>query len=184
MARIKSGTIVSGLTAVAIVIIAVLAAQASGDAPKTPVAAKPQGSTSAKSPSVKPKPRTYPLPGRSGSGKRVVYSIAGKRVWLVNRSDHVLRTYSVVAGNVAPSLGIHRVFSRTEEGTGGDGAKVEHVVLFSISHGINVGFSAAVSGSLKPPDPSRQTAAIRQTRVDAAALWLMATTGSTIDVVR
>jgi hypothetical protein len=184
VARIKSGTIVSGLTAVAMVIIAVLAAQASGSAPRTPVAAKPSASTSGKAPSSKPKPKTYPLPGRSGSGKRVVYSLSGKRVWLVARGDHVARTYPVIAGNVAPSLGIHRVYSRNPRGTGGDGAQVEHVVLFAETDGLNIGFSAEIHGRLTHPDPSKKTGALRQTRIDGAALWLWATTGSVIDVVR
>ncbi|MFF7156688.1 hypothetical protein [Streptomyces sp. NPDC008139] len=183
MARIKSSTLVSGLTAAALVVIAVLAAQAAGSAPDQPPQARP--STSAvKSPSTKPTPKTYPLPAASGTGRRVVYSLSAKRVWLVGDAEKVDRTYAVVAGNVAPSVGIHRVFSRRASGIGGDGAQVEHVVLFATTDGINVGFSAAADGSLAKPDPAKQTAAIRETRLDGTALWQIATIGSTVFVVK
>lgn len=185
MARIKSSTLVSGLTAAALVVIAVLAAQASGSAPSQPAASHPSTSASAtKSPTTKPKPKTYPLPALSGTGRRVVYSLSAKRVWLVGDADRVQRTYPVVAGNVPPAKGIHRVFSRRASGIGGDGAQVEHVVLFATSDGINVGFSAAADGSLDKPDPSKQTAAIREARLDATALWQIATIGSTVFVVK
>jgi hypothetical protein len=183
VARIKSSTLVSGLTAAALVVIAVLAAQAAGSAPDQPAAARPSSSVT-KSPSTKPTPKTYPLPAASGTGRRVVYSISAKRVWLVGDADKVQRTYPVVAGNVAPSKGIHRVFSRRASGIGGDGAQVEHVVLFATTNGVNVGFSAATDGSLAKPDPAKQTAAIRETRLDATALWQIATIGSTVYVVR
>ena len=92
---IKSGTLVSGLTAAAIIVIAVLAAQASGSAPKSPAAAH-SASPPKKSATVKPTPRTYPLPPHSGIGKRVVYGVSAKRVWLVDDGNKVLRTYPVV----------------------------------------------------------------------------------------
>ncbi|WP_177246403.1 hypothetical protein [Actinacidiphila alni] len=184
VARIKSSTLVTGLTAGAIVIIAVLAAQAAGSAPDQPAAAARPSSSATKSPSTKPTPKTYPVPADSGTGRRVVYSISGKRVWLVGEAEKVQRTYTVVAGNVAPSKGIHRVFSRRASGIGGDGAQVEHVVLFATTGGINVGFSAATNGSTAPPDPDKKTAAIRETRLDGTALWQIATIGSTVYVVK
>jgi hypothetical protein len=179
---IKAGTLVSGLTAAAMVVIAVLAAQASGSAPKTPAAAH-SATPPKKSAPAKPKPKTYPLPLHSGIGKRVVYSIAAKRVWLVDDGNKVVRTYAVVAGNVAPSKGLHHVFFRRATGTGGDGKQVEHTVLFAMTGGVNVGFSAAVDGSLTKPDPAKQNAAIRATRADTAAMWQFATVGSAINVL-
>ncbi|WP_333768453.1 hypothetical protein [Streptomyces sp. IBSBF 2435] len=179
---IKAGTLVSGLTAAALVVIAVLAAQASGSAPKTPAAGH-SASPPKKSAPAKPTPRTYPLPLHSGIGKRVVYSLSGQRVWLVDDGNRVLRTYPVVPGNVAPAKGLHHVFFRRAAGVGGDGKPVEHTVLFAMTGGVNVGFSAAVDGSLTKPDPAKQTAAIRASRADTTALWQMATMGSAIDVM-
>ncbi|WP_327289186.1 hypothetical protein [Streptomyces sp. NBC_01198] len=179
---IKAGTLVTGLTAAAMAVIAVLAAQASGSAPKTPAAGH-SAPPPKKSAPAKPTPKTYPLPLHSGVGKRVVYSISAKRVWLVDGGNKVARTYPVVAGNVAPSKGVHYVFYRRASGTGGDGKRVEHTVLFAMTHGVNVGFSAAIDGSLTKPDPAKQNAAIRATRADTAAMWQFATVGSAIDVM-
>ncbi|SHK61536.1 hypothetical protein [Actinacidiphila paucisporea] len=179
---IKAGTLVTGLTAGAMVVIAVLAAQASGSAPKAPAAAH-SSAPPPKSASVKPKPRTYPLPLHSGVGKRVVYSVSAHRVWLVDDGSKVVRTYAVVAGNVTPSKGLHHVFFRREVGVGGDGKQVEHTVLFAMTGGVNIGFSAAVDGSLATPDPAKQNAAIRATRADTAAMWQFATVGSAINVL-
>ncbi|MFG1808835.1 hypothetical protein [Streptomyces sp. NPDC049040] len=179
---IKAGTLVSGLTAGAIAVIAVLAVQASGSAPKSPAAAH-SAPPPKKSVPAKPTPKTYPLPLHSGIGKRVVYSISAKRVWLVDGGNKVIRTYPVVAGNLAPSKGLHYVFSRRATGTGGDGKQVEHIALFATTRGVHVGFSAAVDGSLTKPDPATKNAAIRATRADTAAMWQFATSGSAIDVM-
>lgn len=179
---IKAGTLVSGLTAGAMVVIAVLAAQASGSAPKTPAAAH-SASPPKRSVPAKPTPKTYPLPLHSGVGKRVVYGIAAKRVWLVDDGNKVVRTYPVVAGNVAPTKGLHHVFFRRPTGTGGDGKKVEHTVFFATTGSASVGFNAAVDGSTAPPDPDKPSAAIRASRADTDALWQFATVGSAITVM-
>jgi hypothetical protein len=177
---VKAGTLVTGLTAAAITVIAVLAAQASGSAPKTPAAhsAPPPK----KSSTVKPqKPKTYPLPKHSGIGKRVVYSVGQKRVWLVDDGNKVMRTFPVTPETVAPAKGLHNVFFRKASSVGGDGKKVEHVVLFAKTNGVNVGFSAAVDGSL--PKAGTQGSAIRAGRADTTALWQFATMGLAIDVM-
>lgn len=179
---IKAGTLVSGMTAAAIAVIAVLAAQASGSVPKTPAAAH-SATPPKKSAPAKLKPKTYPLPPHSGIGKRVVYSISAKRVWLVDDGSKVLRTYPVVAGTVAPSKGLHHVFYRRATGRGGDGKMVEHTVLFATTGAANVGFSAAIDGSLPKIDPAKPSAAIRASRADTAALWQFATGGSAINVM-
>ncbi|WP_322974779.1 hypothetical protein [Actinacidiphila epipremni] len=178
---VKAGTMVTGLTAAAIAVIAVLAAQASGSAPKTPAAAH-SATPPKKTATVKPTPKTFPLPLHSGIGKRVVYSLALQRVWLVDGTQ-VVRTYPVVAGNVKPSKGLHHVFFRRDVGVGGDGKQVEHTVLFAMTNGVNIGFSAAVDGSLDKPDPKKQNAAIRASRADTAALWQFATMGLAIEVM-
>jgi hypothetical protein len=176
---VKAGTLVTGLTAAAITVIAVLAAQASGSAPKTPAA---HSAPPTKSATVKPaKPKTYPLPKHSGIGKRVVYSLGQKRVWLVDDGNKVVRTFPVAPESVAPAKGLHHVFFRTESSVGGDGKKVEHIVLFATTGGVNGGVSAAVDGSL--PKAGTTGAAIRGGRADTKALWQFATQGLAIDVI-
>lgn len=180
MARLTSGTLVAGLTAAAIATVGVLAAQASGSPVRTPALGRTAASA-ARSPRGNP---AYALPPDSGSGQRVVFSVVDERVWLVGADDRVVRTYRVLEGNVLPSVGTHEVFARRAQGVGGDGRRVEHAVLFASVDGTNVGFSAAVDGSLTRPDPATQTAAIREHRPDGDALWRQATIGSPVEVVR
>jgi hypothetical protein len=188
VARITSGTLITGLVAAALIAVGALAADAAGSAPGHPLAAAGTSGGGVARPMAAPRESGNPqdpraLPADSGSGERVVYSLTRGRVWLVTAAERVARTYPVTAGNLPATLGAHQVFARRAQGQGGDRAAVEHVVLFAETDGMNIGFSAAVDGSLVPPDPARQTTAIRQSRADAAALWRQATVGSTVEVV-
>lgn len=176
MTRIKSRTLVTALLATALAVVAVLTAQASRSTTDLPARARAAAAAARA-------PHNAGPPVNSGNGERVVYSISRGRVWLVDRNDRVVRTFPVVEGEVAPSVGTHRVFARRLGGTGGDGARVEHVVLFAVTDDTNVGFSAPSDGSPQPPDPAKPTAAIRETRADGDVMWQLAMTGTTVVVV-
>lgn len=182
MARIKSGTLVSALTAAAVAAVGVLAVQADGAPAEQPAGALTSASTAHRPSGGRSAP--YALPAGSGNGERVVYRLSRHRVWLVDDADNVVHTYRVVPGTIGPDPGSHRVFARAAHGVGGDHRKVEHIVLFATSHGSNVGFSAASDGSLDAPDPAKRTTAIRESRKDGSALWQVATIGSTVEVVK
>jgi hypothetical protein len=124
------------------------------------------------------------LPAGSGTGARVVYSVHGQQVWLVGADGRVLRTFRVAPGDTAPSAGHHHVFGRRAAGTGGDGRRVEHTVLFAERDGMNVGFSAALAGSPDDTDPAQLGPGIRIGRADADALWRFAMIGTAVEVVR
>ena len=69
-------------------------------------------------PSV-PMPHRCP---RTGSGRRVVYDRRSQRVWAVDESGNVVRSYLVSGskyGNEAP--GVHKVYSRSEMSTAWNG---------------------------------------------------------------
>lgn len=180
MVRIRSGIAATGLVAAALGTIAVLTAQAS-DAPL-----RPRTGTAAKNRAARTALAQPPdaLPAGSGSGERVVYGVGAHRVWLVDAHGQVVRTFQVLAGDVPPALGTHRVFARKERGPGADGTPVEHVVLFASTGSANVGFSAAADGSHSPSDPHRLAAAIREQPADAEVTWQRATIGSIVEVVR
>ncbi|MFJ5219048.1 hypothetical protein ACIP98_30590 [Streptomyces sp. NPDC088354] len=189
MARIGSGTIVTGLTAAALAAVGVLAVQASSSA--TEVAAggaavsTDNGSASPSSGASAAPGKKHELPAASGSGRRVVYSLRQDRVWLVGDAGAVSRTYVVVPGTVDPDPGTYDVTTRSASGTGGDGVPIEHVVRFASVDNVVVGFSAARDGSLPgKPDPSQQTGGIREKRKDGAALWTFATIDTKVVVVR
>ncbi len=172
MARIRSGIAVTGLVAASLVTVCGLALQAA-HAPLRISAA--QAAAAERGPDG--------LPADSGSGQRVVYSIGQRRVWLVDKYGRVARFYRVLAGDVDPSPGTHRVFARRSHGQGGDGARIEHVVMFATSWDDNVGFSAAVRPAAKPPAPHKLRAAIRASREDESALWNQAIIGTLVEVV-
>src|SRR5690606_11058740 len=91
------------------------------------------------------------VPADSGTGRRIVYSLGQKRVWLVDASDAPRRTFPVWPGTVSPDPGAYAIGTRTEATTGSDGVPVEHIVYFAAKSGISVAFSNAVDGSSPPP---------------------------------
>jgi hypothetical protein len=190
MAKVGSGTIVTALTTAALAAIGVLAWQASaaqreaGPGHAVP-AATPGASHSAKPGESAAARKAKELPVGSGSGRRVVYSLARHRVWLVAADGKASRTYEVVPGTVSPAPGTYTVASagRIATITGTDGTPIEHVVLFTSVKGTVVGFSADVDGSLPTPDPTKQTGGIREHLADGTAMWQFATAGTKVTVV-
>ncbi|MET7499152.1 hypothetical protein [Streptomyces microflavus] len=180
---------VAGLTAAAVVVVAVLAYQASANAPDSVASsssATPKASASASAqPSTKPKPTKDPLavPADSGAGERVVYALQDRRVWLVDGNDKALRTFTVMPSPVSPPPGVHQVTSRSGTVQGSDGVPIEHVVRFANVGEVAVGFSAAQDGSMEAPDPESKTGGVRMKRADGNAMWTFATVGAKVVVV-
>ncbi len=187
MARSSSG-FVAGLTAAAVAAVAFLAYQASANAPAD-LSAKPR-TPGASVPSVSPsggtkKPAGNPLavPAASGTGERVVYALADRRVWLVDVKGKATRTFSVMPSTVHPAPGAYKVTSRSGSVRGSDGVQIEHVVRFATNEDVAIGFSAAVDGTTPTPDPARKTGGIRMKRADGDALWKFAVIGAKVVVV-
>lgn len=71
-----------------------------------------------------------PLPPDSGSGRRLVYSRAGQRIWAVDEDGQILRSWLVSGSkynNETP--GTHQVYSRSEMSTAWNGqAYLPHMV--------------------------------------------------------
>ncbi|MGW2177336.1 hypothetical protein ACWCXX_04420 [Streptomyces sp. NPDC001732] len=186
MSRGSSG-IVAGLTAAALVAVGVLAYQASANVPANLAAPRPKASATATEhaePKEK-KPRPTALPAGSGTGQRVVYALADRRVWLVGASGKAERTFEVMPSALSPLPGTYRVSTRSGAPTkGSDGVMIEHVVRFAVVDNASVGFSAAVDGSLESPDPTLKTGGVRMSRADGDAMWEFAMVGTKVVVVR
>ncbi|MFJ8821724.1 hypothetical protein ACIREE_08060 [Streptomyces sp. NPDC102467] len=183
MTRSSTG-IVTALTAGALAAVGFLAYQASANSPADlgrPKAAASPSATAPRSPDGRTDPAA--LPAQSGVGERVVYALGADRVWLVGENAKTQRTFQVTPGTVEPAAGTYAVTSRSGSVTGTDGVPIEHVVRFTNTGGVAVGFSAAVDGSTPSPDPSKQTGGIRETRADGAAMWEFATFGRKVVVV-
>ncbi|MFF9766902.1 hypothetical protein ACIGXF_07525 [Streptomyces sp. NPDC053086] len=185
MAGTSSG-IVAGLTAAALGTAGFLAYQAQATVPAS-LRGGPAASASAAVAKKAPRDRDNPtaLPGNSGTGERVVYSVDDDRIWLVAPGDRVQRTFPVRPGSVDPPPGIYWVTSRSNAATGTDGLPVEHVVRFTSVDDVVIGFSAAVnSDSGTMADPSVKTGGIREGRADGDAMWQFATIGVPVVVIR
>ncbi|MFD7715622.1 hypothetical protein [Streptomyces sp. NPDC059814] len=185
VARGSSG-IVAALTAAAVVVVGLLAYQASANAPDT-VAPKPKASSSASAGTdhAKPKPKKDPLavPASSGTGMRVVYALGDRRVWLVDAKDKSTRTFKVMPSAVSALPGTYQVTSRSGTVTGSDGVPIEHVVRFATTDDVAIGFSAAQDGSMESPDPTLKAGGVRMSRADGNAVWTFATVGAKVVVV-
>lgn len=188
MARSSSG-IVAGLTAAAVAAVAFLAYQASANAPSpdqlaAPGSGKKPAAHATNPPKAPAKPKdVLAVPAQSGTGTRVVYSLAERRVWLVDGTGKASRTFQVAPSTVSPPPGTYAVGSRSGVITGSDGVEVEHVVRFATVEGVPIGFSAAVDGSMPSPDPKSKTGGVRMQRPDGDALWSFATVGVKVVVV-
>ncbi|MEU5209665.1 hypothetical protein [Streptomyces sp. NPDC020742] len=185
----KSSTIVTALTTAAIIAVGVLGYQAAASAPDTLTQARDDGHHSTAQghrdqPKKKaPKPAPPAVPDASGTGRRVVYSLGGKRVWLVGVDGRAVRTFTVAPSTVSPPLGSYPVVSRSVSVTGSDGIAIEHVVRFAAVNGVTVGFSAAVDGSRPDPATGKKTGGIRESRDDGKAMWDFALQGTKVVVV-
>ncbi|MFF7858700.1 hypothetical protein [Streptomyces sp. NPDC007904] len=186
-ARLPSWSWVTGLTTGAIAVVAVLAVQAGQGPQPTAATSRPSASATADAkPSAEPEePGPAAVPAGSGTGRRIVYSLGQKRVWLVDASDAARRSFTAWPGTVPPDPGTYTVGTRTEgTRTGSDGVEIEHIVYFAAKPGVSIAFSNAVDGSSPPAAaPGAKTGGIRVAKADGAALWAFGTTGTTVRVV-
>ncbi|MEK8172126.1 hypothetical protein NKH77_31185 [Streptomyces sp. M19] len=160
-----------------------------GHRPDHPTAARPGASdgkseeADRKAEEKRKRERSKALPDSSGSGTRVVYSLAAKRVWLVNAAEDVTRTFSVLPSSASPSPGTYKVSSRSLSVVGSDGVHVENVVVFHQEGSVVFGFSAAVDGSKPDPNAEKKTGGIREPRLDGIAMYRFAQIGTPVVVL-
>ncbi|MFD0022938.1 hypothetical protein [Streptomyces sp. NPDC058382] len=173
-----SGVWIVVLLVAALAAVSLLSVQASRNMPEG-TAASPGPEPSAKPHPSATKPKVHKVPDDSGTGRRIVYSLSRKRVWLISDSESTVRTFMVWPGNVPPAKGEFPVAFRRAEGTGSDGVQIEHAVYF----GTQSAFSNAIDGASPAPDSTVRTGAIRESVADGTALWDFATKGTVIHVV-
>ncbi|MEU3352590.1 hypothetical protein [Streptomyces sp. NPDC037389] len=195
MARSSSGIIVATLTAAALAGVGFLAVQAEAapDHPAThasgKAAGKAKGGEQGKDKAVGATGQEQgkapnAIPENSGTGLRVIYGLAQKRVWLVGSDGKATRTFEVAPSTVSPPPGSYAVTSRAPTVTGSDGIPIEHVVRFHRdAAGVVFGFSAAVDGSSPKPDVTKKTGGIREQPADGRAMWEFAVNNTPVVVV-
>lgn len=131
------------------------------------------------------------VPADSGKGRRVVFSQSDQRVWLINGTDEVQRSY-LVSGSVYDNLetGAYAVFSRSEQAWGiDDSGTMKWFVRFARGPNAAIGFhDIPTSGGapIQGPDElgtPQSHGCIRQETPDALALWEFAPVGTTVVVI-
>lgn len=126
----------------------------------------------------------------SGSGRRVVFSIEGQRMWWVDEHETVLRTALVSGRANTPQQGTFQVYSKTLNATGLDGSRMDYFVRFTKGpNGWAIGFHdiPKVDGvPVQTPEQLGQPLShgcIRQSTEDAQFTWEFLDVGSTVVVV-
>lgn len=132
------------------------------------------------------------LPADSGTGRRIVFSQAAQRVWLVRPDGAVRRSY-LVSGSVVDNLdpGTYDVYSRSRWAVGVDDSGVmEYFVRFTQGDvGAAIGFHTIPTKLGRPLQSHSQLGTpqshgcIRQATADAIALWRFAPVGTPVVVV-
>ncbi|NYI46469.1 hypothetical protein BJ993_003549 [Nocardioides aromaticivorans] len=134
---------------------------------------------------------TTGLPPDSGEGRRIVFSEGRQRVWLVDDSGKIVRTY-LVSGSLTDNLfeGTYSVYSRSRNAVGiDDSGTMEYFVRFTQgTGGAAIGFHTIPVDEGKPVQTLGQLGTpqshgcIRQERSNAIALWEFAPIGTTVVV--
>jgi lipoprotein-anchoring transpeptidase ErfK/SrfK len=134
-----------------------------------------------------------PLPAGSGTGKRVVYTLEGNHVWLVNADNQVVRSY-LVSGTRFDQLkaGTYDVLRKKRYTTSYHGTeRMEYMVTFTEGENAAIGFHnipVRISDG-KPLQTSAQLGqslsdgCVRQKQPDAAFLWTFAQVGTPVIVL-
>jgi hypothetical protein len=179
MGGIPSWATVTGLTGAALAAVSVLAIQASGSPTASPAPPPKPSTTLAATPSAPP-----PVPPNSDTGKRIVYSLSQRRVWVIPPTGTPVATFTVTPGTVPATPGTYYVDHKTATSVGSDGAQVEHVVFFEYTAGAWAAFSARVDNQVLAPNPGLRTGAIRAHRADITRIWNNTVKGSTVVVLK
>jgi len=131
----------------------------------------------------------WPLPGGSGAGRRIVYSIGQQRVWWVEADGRVSNTYLVSGRAGTPNRGTYNVFSKSRFASSGS-ARMEYMVRFARGRNLAIGFHSIPTSRGRPLQSEAQLGTprshgcVRQRVSDAAALWNWAPVGTRVDVVK
>lgn len=134
-----------------------------------------------------------PLPANSGSGRRVVYSREGQRVWAVAEDGQIIRSWLVTGSKYDNEVpGTHEVYSRSEQSTAWNGQAILPLMIRWLKtdigaigfHGIPVRVSDGTDYQTEAELGTRLSGGCqRQANRDAAFMWQFAQVGTPVVVV-
>jgi lipoprotein-anchoring transpeptidase ErfK/SrfK len=139
-----------------------------------------------------PPPNAVAAPPNSGSGRRVVYSKSRMRVWIIESTGAVVRTYRVSGKLSQPAPGTYKVFSRSSYTCNIKATNVcmRWMVRFTKGpSGDNIGFHEIPRRNGVPVQSDSQLGqalsggCVRQSTADAWAMWNWAGIGTKVVVL-
>ena len=143
-------------------------------------------------PQSQPPPRWPPVPEGAGEGRRVVYSNAQHRVWLVQGNGEVVDSWLVSGRKGVPSVGTYSVFSKSRHSSARGGrVRMEYMTRFVRGRRLAIGFHSIpvyrrdgrpIQGE-NELGQYRSAGCVRQRNSDAAKMWEFASMGTTVVVV-
>jgi peptidoglycan hydrolase-like protein with peptidoglycan-binding domain len=143
--------------------------------------------------SATPLPGTFPpLPANSGSGRRIVYSRAQQRIWVVESSGAVVKSHRVSGRTYEPYAGTYSVYSRSEYTYSAKDPSVRWRYMIRFAYGPEggrIGFHEIPNRNGVPLQTKEQLGlplsggCVRQSTSDAYWLWNWAGIGTTVVVL-
>jgi hypothetical protein len=137
-------------------------------------------------------PSGPPAPPNSGTGRRIVYSNAQQRVWLVEADNGYTHTFPVSGRRGVPAPGTYHVFSKSVMSTahGGD-LRLPYMTRFAVApSGLAIGFHGIPLRRNGTPIQSdaelgefRSAGCVRMNQNDIRVLWNFAPVGTKVVVL-
>jgi len=133
-----------------------------------------------------------PIPERSGTGRRAVYSIRQQHVWVVDGGEMVIRTFPVSGMKGQPKPGTYSVFSQSLSSFSPElpGVTFRYMTRFAIGrNGGNIGFHEIPVRNGKPLQPVEElgtfkgSGCLRSSTADARFMYSWAKPGTKVVVV-
>jgi len=132
------------------------------------------------------------VPAKSGSGRRIVYSNKQLRVWVINASGEVIRTFLVSGQRGQPKKGVYAVRSQSVSSFSQEleGVKFRFMTRFAIGrNGGNIGFHEIPTKNGVPLQTEEElgtylgSGCLRSSTQDAKFIFDWAKPGTTVVVV-
>jgi peptidoglycan hydrolase-like protein with peptidoglycan-binding domain len=142
--------------------------------------------------STPPSPPPTQLPASSGTGRRVVYSRAQQRIWVVEANGTVSKTHRVSGRTWEPSAGTYQVYSRSLYTYSAKDPSVRWRYMVRFTYGFQggrIGFHEIPNRNGVPLQSREQlglplsSGCVRQSTPDAQWLWNWAYIGTKVVVL-
>ncbi len=158
----------------------------------TPTSSTTTSSSTSVAPVIDTVESFLPAPVKSGSGRRIVYSNKQLRVWVINASGEVVRTFLVSGQRGQPKKGVYAVRSQSVSSFSQEleGVKFRYMTRFAFGrNGGNIGFHEIPTKNGVPLQTEDElgtylgSGCLRSSTQDAKFIFDWAKPGTTVVVV-